>query len=58
MCADPVAAGDFPAQGFLGIDTDSNNHVDQVCSGTLVGFGVMAASSGALRLPLASSRDT
>jgi hypothetical protein len=37
VAGDPVAAGDFPAQGFLGIDTDSNNHVDQVCSGTLVG---------------------
>ena len=33
----PAAQGEFPAHGFLGIDTDSNDHIDRVCSGTLIG---------------------
>jgi secreted trypsin-like serine protease len=33
----PVTAGAFPAQGSVGIDTDSNGFVDAICSGTLIG---------------------
>jgi hypothetical protein len=33
----PVAAGAFPAQGSVGIDTNNNGFVDAICSGTLVG---------------------
>lgn len=34
---DPAGQGDYPAQGFLGIDSDSNGFVNTFCSGTLVG---------------------
>jgi hypothetical protein len=33
----PAEQGEFPAQGSVGIDTDSNGFVDSICSGTLVG---------------------
>jgi secreted trypsin-like serine protease len=33
----PVAADAFPAQGSVGIDTNSNGFVDAICGGTLVG---------------------
>jgi hypothetical protein len=32
---DPVGA--FPAQGFLGVDTDGDGHINTFCGGTLVG---------------------
>jgi hypothetical protein len=34
---DTAQEGDYPAQGFLGIDSNGNGFVDSFCSGTLVG---------------------
>ena len=34
---DAVAEGDYPAHGFLGIDSDGNGQINSICSGTLVG---------------------
>jgi secreted trypsin-like serine protease len=34
---DPAAQGDYPANGFLGIDSTGDGFVDSFCSGTLVG---------------------
>jgi len=33
-----AADGEYPAQGFLGIDTDADGFVDSQCGGTLVGL--------------------
>jgi hypothetical protein len=33
----PAEQGEYPAQGFLGIDSDGNGFVNSFCSGTLVG---------------------
>ena len=34
---DPANDGDFPAQAFVGVDTDDNGEINAFCSGTLIG---------------------
>jgi secreted trypsin-like serine protease len=53
----PVPAEAFPAQGSVGIDTDSNGFVDAICSGTLVGSRQFLTAARCITNPLGNPRS-